>query len=158
MQNKPSHPSPLRLPDEVRLVLEGWMDYNVLQEMAQEYPPELKSIHARNMVHILLVFAIPTIAGLWAFYRQEAYSAKDYLQSALTWVFLLGLGSFMITIVYKGLFALPNCPTCHRKMKNIKTIKMTERTIFNLKSTSRWRIVECPHCDKQYRIPGLSQD
>ena len=126
--------------------------------MAHEYPPELKSFHARTFLHIIPVFMIPVIAGAWAFYRQESYSADDDLQTALSWVFMLGIAAFMITILYRALVALPKCPTCHRKMTQLQTVNITERTVFNLKSSSRWRIVECRECNNQYRIPGLSSD
>ncbi len=126
--------------------------------MAHEYPPELKSFHARTFLHIIPVFMIPVIAGAWAFYRQESYSADDDLQTALSWVFMLGIAAFMITILYRALVALPKCPTCHRKMTQLQTVNITERTVFNLKSSSRWRIVECRECNNQYRIPSLSSD
>jgi hypothetical protein len=124
--------------------------------MATEYPPELKGFHTRNMLHVLLVFMIPATAGGWAFYRQEAFSANDDLQSTLSWIFMIGVGAFMVTILIKALIALPKCPKCCRKMKQLETIDITEKTVLSLKTTSRWRIVECSHCDLRYRIPGLS--
>ena len=126
--------------------------------MAAEHPPELKGFHTRNMFHALLVFLIPAVAGGWAFYRQEAFDAKDDLQTALHWAFMVGVGLFMITILFKALVALPRCPKCHQKMKQLETVTIAEKTILNLKSSSRWRIVCCPDCDLQYRIPELSQE
>ena len=124
--------------------------------MTQDDPPELKGFHTRNMMHALFVFMIPLGAGLWGFYRQEAFAAKDDLQSALQWIFMIGVGAFMITILVKALITIPKCPECQRKMRQLATIDITEKTILNLKSSSRWRIVECPHCSLRYRIPGLS--
>lgn len=108
------------------------------------------------MAHALVVFMIPLSAGLWGLYRQEAFAAKDDLQSALQWIFMIGLGAFMITILIKALITTPKCPECQRMMRQIDTIDVTEKTVLNFKSTSSWRIVECPHCNLRYRIPGLS--
>ena len=122
----------------------------------QNYPPELKGFHARNMMHVLFVFITPLTAGLWGLYRQEAFAANDDIQSVLSWIFMIGVGAFMITILFKALITLPKCPECQRKMRQLETIEITEKTILNLKSSSRWRIIECPHCNLRYRIPGLS--
>lgn len=124
--------------------------------MKTEYPPELRGFHGRNMLHALLVVLIPLGAWGWAYYRQEAFAADDRLQSALHWVFMAGVGLFMVTILIKALVTVPKCPECARKMREIETITVVETTVFNLKSTSRWRIVECPVCGVRYRIPGLS--
>jgi len=69
---------------------------------------------------------------------------------------MVGVGLFMLTILIKALASLPRCPGCNRKMKETETIDITVTTVFNLKSSSRWRIVECPHCNTRFRIPGLS--
>lgn len=122
----------------------------------QDNPPELKGFHTRNMKHALLVMMIPIAAWLWAFYRQEAFAAEDELQSALSWVFMSGVGAFMITILIKALITIPKCPECLRKMQQLETIVITEKTVLNFKSSSRWRIVECPHCNLRFRIHGLS--
>ena len=124
--------------------------------MKQEYPPELKGFHARSMMQAHFVFMIPLAAGLWGFYRQEAFAAKDDLQSTLQWIFLIGVGAFMITILIKALVTIPKCPECQRKMRQLETIEIKQTTILNLKSSTRWRIVACPHCNSRYRIPGLS--
>lgn len=124
--------------------------------MKAEYPPELKGFHGRNMRHALLVVLIPLGAWGWAYYRQEAFAADDRLQSVLHGVFMAGVGLFMLTILIKALITVPKCPACGCRMREIETISMVETTVFNLKSTSRWRIVECPGCGVRYRIPGLS--
>ena len=74
----------------------------------------------------------------------------------LHWVFFVGVGLFMVTILIKAVVSLPKCPQCNHKMKETGTIDITEKSIFNLRSSSRWRIVECPHCSCRFRIPGLS--
>ncbi len=125
--------------------------------MNTEYPPELKGFHRRNMFHAFLVILIPLGAWFWAYFRQEAYSADDRLQSTLHWIFMVGVGLFMLTILIKALVSLPKCPECKRTMKEIETISIQETTLFNLKSTSHWRIVECSCCGSRYRIPGLGQ-
>jgi hypothetical protein len=124
----------------------------------QNHPPELKGFHTRNMMHALLVMLVPIAAWVWAFYRQEAFAAKDELQSALHWIFMIGVGAFMMTILIKALITVPKCPECQRKMRQLETINITEKTVLNFKSFSRWRIVECPHCNLRYRIPGLSNE
>lgn len=124
--------------------------------MTQDHPPELKGFHARNMMHAFFIFMIPATAGLWGLYRQETFAAKDDLQTALQWIFMTGVGAFMITILVKALITIPKCPGCQRKMQQLETINITEKTILNLKSYSCWRIVACPHCHLRYRIPGLS--
>ena len=126
--------------------------------MTPEYPPELKGFHAKNMLHALFVFMIPAIAGSWAFYRQEAFAADDNLQSALGWFFMGGVGAFMITILNKALVTLPKCPECSRKMKQEKAIDIPDKAVLGMQSSSKWRIVHCPHCDTRYRVPGLSQE
>lgn len=122
----------------------------------QDHPPELKGFHTRNMMHALLVIMVPVAAWIWGFYRQEVFAAKDDLQDALHWIFMIGVGAFMLTILAKALLTIPKCPKCQQKMRQLETIDITEKTILNLKSSSRWRIVECPHCNLRYRIPGLS--
>jgi hypothetical protein len=126
-----------------------------IHETDTDVPPELKGFHTRNMGHAVLVFMIPTLAGAWGLYRQEAHAADDDLQTALAWIFLLGVAAFMVTILIKALVSLPVCPNCHRKMKEIGKIEISSRVLF-LKSTSRWRVVDCPECKQRYRIPGLS--
>jgi len=93
--------------------------------MTQEHPPELKGFHARNMRQAVLVWLIPAAAGIWAFYRQEAFAAKDALQSALTVVFLVGITAFMVTILIKALLTLPKCPECSRTMTEGETLKIS---------------------------------
>jgi hypothetical protein len=107
------------------------------------------------MMHALLVMLVPVAAWVWGFYRQEVFAAKDELQSALHWTFMIGVGAFMMTILIKALITVPKCPECQRKMRQLETINITEKTVLNFKSSSRWRIVECPHCNLRYRIPGL---
>jgi hypothetical protein len=121
-----------------------------------EHPPELKGYHARTMLHAFVVALFPLGAWAWAYYRQETYSADDDLQSALHWVFMAGVGLLMVTFLFKALVSLPKCPKCHRKMQQRETIAISEKTFFNLRSKSQWRVVECPHCVLRYRIPGLS--
>ena len=124
----------------------------------QDHPPELKGFHTRNMMHALLVMIVPLAAWTVAFYRQETFAAEDDLQDALSWIFMIGVGAFMITILIKALITIPKCPECQRKMRQLETIDITEKIGLNFKSSSRWRIVECPHCNLRYRIPGLSND
>jgi hypothetical protein len=124
--------------------------------MNADHPPELKGFHTRNMLHALLVFLIPLSAWSLAYYRQEAFSADDQLQSALNAVFFVGVGLFMITILIKALVTLPKCPRCNCKMKEVETIRIVEKTIFNFKCGSSWRVVECSHCNSRFRIPGLN--
>ena len=126
------------------------------KEMASEFPPELKGFHRKNMLHALFVFMVPAIAGGWSFYRQEAFAADDVLKSVLTWVFIGGVGAFMLTILFKASASLPQCPQCGRKMRNVRTIKITEKQILGFKENSVWRVVECPSCRDEFRIPGLS--
>jgi hypothetical protein len=136
----------------------GWFQdfYDSAKLMNAEPPPELKGFHTKTMLHAFLVFLIPLGAWMWGYHRQEAYSADDRLQSALNLVFLVGVGLFMLTILIKATVSLPACPECHRKMKEIETISIAEKPIFRIKSSQRWRIVECPHCKIRFRIPGLS--
>lgn len=124
----------------------------------QDHPPELKGFHTRNMMHVLLVMIVPLAAWIVAFYRQEAFAAKDDIQDALAWIFMIGVGVFMITILIKALITIPKCPECQQKMRQLETIDITEKTVLNFKSSSRWRIVECPHCNLRYRIHGLSKE
>ena len=124
----------------------------------QDHPPELKGFHTRNMMHVLLVMIVPLAAWIVAFYRQEAFAAKDDIQDALAWIFMIGVGAFMITILVKALITIPKCPECQQKMRQLETIDITEKTVLNFKSSSRWRIVECPHCNLHYRIHGLSKE
>jgi hypothetical protein len=121
----------------------------------RDHPPELKSFHARNMMQALLVLLVPVSAWIWAFYRQESFAAEDDLQTVLHWVFMIGVGAFMITILVKALITIPKCPECQRRMRQLETIRISEKTFLNLKSSSSWRIVECPQCNLRYRIPGL---
>lgn len=108
------------------------------------------------MMHVLYVSMIPLASWLWAFYRQEVFAAEDELQSALSWIFMIGVGAFMITILIKALITIPKCPKCREKMRQLATIDIVEKTVLNLKSSTRWRIVECPQCNLRYRIPRLS--
>lgn len=124
--------------------------------MNAEPPPELKGFHTKNMLHAFLVFLIPLGAWTWSYYRQETYSADDQLQSALTIVFLVGIGLFMLTILIKAIVSVPRCPECNRKMIGTETIDIAEKPVFKIKSTQSWRVVECPHCNTRFRIPGLS--
>lgn len=110
------------------------------------------------MLHALLAFMIPAVAGGLAFYRQEALDAKDELQTTLNWIFMIGTGLFMITILFKALVSVPKCSKCHQKMKQLETVSISEKTILNFQWSSRWRIVQCPSCGLRYRIPGLSQE
>ena len=119
-------------------------------------PPELKGFHARTMFHALLVLLIPLSAWAWGYHRQEVYSADDELQTALGWIFMVGVGLFMMTLLFKALVSRPKCPDCKRKMVELETIDIAEKPILGIKSSSRWRIVECPCCKSRYRIPGLS--
>ena len=112
----------------------------------------------RNIMHVLLVMIVPLASWIVAFYRQEAFAAKDDIQDALAWIFMIGVGAFMITILIKALITIPKCPECQRKMRQLETIDITEKTVLNFKSSSRWRIVECPHCNLRYRIHGLSKE
>lgn len=122
----------------------------------QDHPPELKGFHKRNMKHVLLVTIVPVAAGILGFYRQEVYSAKDALQDVLSWIFMIGVGVFVITILIKAIITIPKCPKCQRKMRQLETIDITDETFLSFKTSSRWRIVECPHCNQRFRIPGLS--
>ncbi len=124
----------------------------------QDHPPELKGFHTRNMMHAMFVMIVPLAAGLVAFYRQEAFAAEDNIQDALAWIFMIGVGAFMVTILIKALITIPKCPECHRKMRQLETIDISEKSVLNFKTSSRWRIVECLHCNLRYRIPGLSND
>ena len=131
--------------------------------MSAEHPPELKGFHNRNMLHMFIIFAIPASAGAWALYRQEASATDDELQSILGWVFMIGVGLFMLTILFKALISIPKCPKCGKKMKQLKTISITQKpnnlkktSMFNPESTTRWRIVDCASCNLRYRIHGLS--
>lgn len=123
--------------------------------MKGDYPPELKGYHATTMLHAFLVAIISLSAWAWGFYRQEVYSAADELQTVLQWMFVGGLGLMVVTFLYKALMSLPSCPKCHRRMKQLETISITSRTVFNLRHTSKWRIVGCSYCDLRFRIPGL---
>ncbi len=125
--------------------------------MNSSHPPELKGFHTKNMIHALAVFMIPALAGGWAFYRQESFSAQDELQSALHWTFMGGVALFMLTILFKALVTVPRCSKCNCKMRQLETITITERALFNIRSETKWRVVECPLCHDRYRIPGLSQ-
>ena len=125
--------------------------------MIAQHPPELEGFHAKNMLHALFVFLIPAVAGGWAFYRQETFEANDNFQSVLEWVFMIGVGLFMLTILFKALVFLPRCPECRRKMVQLRTISIVDSEVFGMKSESKWRVVECPNCHEEYRIPGLSQ-
>ena len=127
------------------------------RKMNVEHPPELKGFHKKSFFFALLVFSIPAVAGGVALYRQEAFSANDTLQSVLHWVFMGGIGLFMLTVFYFALFALPKCPECRRRMRQLETVDIAEKTVFNLENTSRWRIVECPHCHLRFRIHGLTR-
>ncbi len=109
------------------------------------------------MRHALAVFLVPSLAGAWAFYRQEAHGADDPLQSALCIAFVAGVVAFMGTVLFKALVSRPNCPHCDCRMEPLETIEITERTRMNLESSSCWRVVRCPSCDARYRVPGLSQ-
>ena len=71
---------------------------------------------------------------------------------------MIGVGVFMVTILINALITAPKCPDCNRKMRQLETIDVTEKTFLNIKSTSRWRIVHCPNCNLRYRIPGLSNE
>lgn len=122
----------------------------------QDHPPELKTFQKRAMMQALLLMIVPLSAWCVAFYRQEAFAAKDGLQDVLGWIFIMGVVSFMIFILVKALVLIPKCPECRRKMRELETIDITKRTVLNFKISSRWRIVECPHCNLRYRIPGLS--
>lgn len=125
--------------------------------MSESYPPELKGYHTKTMIRAFMVIALPLGAWTWAYYRQEAFNAKDDLQSALHWIFMGGVGLFMLYILYAALAAVPKCAKCNCKMKQLETITITERALFNIKSQTKWRVVECPKCRDRYRIPGLSQ-
>jgi uncharacterized protein with PIN domain len=74
----------------------------------------------------------------------------------LHWIFLIGVGAFMATILIKALVSLPQCPECRRTMREISTIEIADKPVLKIKSSSTWRIVECPHCRTRFRIPGLS--
>ena len=124
--------------------------------MNSSYPPELKGFHLRNMMHAMIVFMIPAIAGGWSFYRQEVYSAEDTFQNVLLWSFMIGVGLFMLTILFKALVSLPRCSKCGCRMRNVRTVSITETQIFGFKDESSWRVVECPSCREEFRIPGLS--
>ncbi|MDA7536074.1 hypothetical protein N9920_00830 [Akkermansiaceae bacterium] len=108
------------------------------------------------MKHSLLVMVIPGVAWAWSYYRQENFGAKDHLQEILSWVFMGGIGLFMLTILYKALVSRPKCPTCQRKMREVETITISEKQLINMKEETSWRVVDCPHCGDKYRIPGLS--
>ena len=108
------------------------------------------------MLHAFLVVLVPMTAWFWAHYRQETFAADDSLQSALHVVFLVGVGLFVLTILIKALVAVPRCPKCNQVMREIETVDITEKSVFNLKTSSRWRIVECPGCNCRFRVPGLS--
>lgn len=107
-------------------------------------------------MHVMSVSLIPAVAGSCALYRQEAYAAEDTLQTVLVWSFMVGVGLFMLTILFKALVSLPRCSECGCRMKNISTISISESQIFGFKDETIWRVVECSSCRKQYRIPGLS--
>ena len=62
----------------------------------QDHPPELKGFHTRNMMHVLLVMIVPLAAWIVAFYRQEAFAAKDDIQDALAWIFMIQSSSILI--------------------------------------------------------------
>ena len=124
--------------------------------MASVYPPELKGFHTRNMLHALLVFTVPVVAGGWGFYRQETFAANDDLQSVLSWIFMGGVGAFMIMILIKALVTLPKCPKCNQKMQQLETIEIEQKQMLGCKESTRWRVVHCQCCDSRYRIPGLS--
>lgn len=129
-----------------------------MKKLPEDYPPELKGFHTKNMFHALVVFMIPVIAGGWAFYRQEQFDAKDSLQTTLFWICMIGVGFFMVTLLYKALVSLPKCPKCDAKMQQEETVTICEKNVFNLQSGSNWRIVHCSNCNCRYRIPGLSSE
>ncbi|MDB4554198.1 hypothetical protein N9Z94_00245 [Akkermansiaceae bacterium] len=87
------------------------------------------------MKHSLLVMVIPGVAWAWSYYRQENFGAKDHLQEILSWVFMGGIGLFMLTILYKALVSRPKCPTCQRKMREVETITISEKQLI-IKSIS----------------------
>lgn len=124
--------------------------------MNASYPPELKGFHLYNMRSAVMVFMIPVISGAWAFYRQETYGVQDKLQTVLHWCFMVGVGLFMITILWKALISLPRCKKCGRKMRDICTISIIECGILGMQEKSQWRVVACPSCREEFRIPGLS--
>ena len=120
-------------------------------------PPELEGFHRRNMVHAALVFAIPMGAGVWASFREQASGANDPLQRVLEWTFIGGAVLFVATILYKALASLPKCPDCSRKMEQLRTIRIPDRPDLDCKTESRWRVVACPVCRREFRVPGLSR-
>jgi hypothetical protein len=126
--------------------------------MASIHPPELKCVSKKQMRIAWFVAMIPAIAGILALFRQEMGTTEDFLQTALAWIFGLGIALFLFTIVYQIMFALPKCPTCQQKMNKVDTISITERTQGNKKTTSRWRIVHCLRCNERYRIQGFTED
>ena len=109
-----------------------------------EPPPELKGFHARNMLQAVGIMAIPLAAWGIGYYRQEHLGVKDELQETLQWVFMLGVGAFMLAIVYKALASVPKCPHCSTRMGNTDTIVVGK---------TRWRVVKCPQCGSTFRVP-----
>jgi hypothetical protein len=117
------------------------MIHETPDHMNQDPPPELKGHHLRTMWHAGLVLLIPIVCWLWAYHRQENFAAEDDLQTVLHWIFLIGVGAFMATILIKALVSLPQCPECRRTMREISTIEIADKPVLKIKSSSTWRIV-----------------